>query len=234
MDVTARINDVYGEIAKINGKSRKTHVFDHNGYPIYAFQYGRNPEVFVSSGMHCDEWTEIYAHLFFLHNLGTRRNFPPFVSIPFINPVGLTKYPKRDRSNRRWGGKAKTEGILQRTIRNYLSRFNFQDSLDMHEDTDMRRAYVYERFRNGKASLARKILDSLHYPVLKAEEIYKEECVEGVVPSNHIEENTLESMMFHDFETNHSLTSEVPGKLSREHRVKCGTQILTLFMKHLH
>ena len=87
--------------------------------------------------MHCDEWTEIYAHLNFLQGLQTRNNIPPFVSIPFINPVGLTRYPFRDHSNRIWDKKKKRDGLMQRAVKNYLSGFEFHASLDMHEDTDL-------------------------------------------------------------------------------------------------
>ena len=86
----------------------------------------------------------------------------------------------------------------------------------------------------GNGSLARRILDDLHYPTLDAEKIYKQRCENGAVPSNHIEEKTLESMMFNRFKTIHTLTSEVPGRFPKQHRVKCGTQVLSLFMKHLH
>ena len=173
--------------------------------------------------MHCDEYTQIYAHLNFLKLISKENDRPDFISIPFINPFGLSKFPKRDHSNRRW--KSNSEGILQKTIREYLSEFNFNISIDMHEDTDSSDLYIYER-RKNVTSLAHKIIDKLRdrYNISEKREIYGDSCIDGVINSNNVKEFTLESMMFNN--STYSLTTEVGGKLYPTQRIYCGYEIL--------
>ena len=180
--------------------------------------------------MHCNEYTQVFAHLNFLKSITKDNNKPDFISIPFINPFGLSKYPKRDLSNRRWA--SNFEGDLHRTVREYLSQFNFNISIDMHEDSDLHELYIYER-RKNKDSLAHKIIDELKskYEISKQTEIYKESCIDGVIYSNNIKECTLESMMFNN--SRYSLTTEVGGALHSLQRIHCGYDILKSVFNNL-
>ena len=228
MNIKELITDIYFKIYETidRGNYTATEIMNHKGYPIIAIKNKDNPRIFISSGMHCDEYSQIFAHLNFLKENGCG---VPFLSIPLINPYGLSQYPKRDKSNRRWG---KNEGVLQKGIEGYINKFDkFIVSIDMHEDTEENGLYIYGR---GKycSDLIKKILKESIPPCLisKKDLLYGDKCLRGVISSEGIKENTLESYMSNYSEI--SLTSEVPGKFPQKMKEQIGQKILDSLFRY--
>jgi len=188
--------------------------------------------VVINSGAHGTEAIGVRVMLRFLQEFNKELlNQYNFILFPIINPYGYS-YNRRKNGKNQYGNtgfnQLKEENLTQEAllikeaIPNKIDLF-----IDIHADLTKTGFYLYERKRPDNKSLAEdslKILKKNKLPILSADTVYQEKCVNGVV-IQPIKDGSMDDSMFQRGAI-YSLCIEIPGKIPEDNQMIGGLFLL--------
>lgn len=210
-------------------------------YPFLAFHTHSKLakyNVVINSGAHGTESIGVRIMLRFLqefnHALLGHYNFLLF---PILNPYGYT-YSVRKNGNNQYAnnGFNQTEEkdlTPEAILVNEVTPHKVDLFIDLHSDNKSG-FYIYERKRPNKVSLAVKSLSILkknRIPILDADSVYSEKCINGVIVQPQ-KDGSMDDSMFQKGAV-YSLCIESSSKLPEDQQIIGGllliNEILTKF-----
>jgi predicted deacylase len=186
--------------------------------------------VVINAGAHGTEPIGIKVMLRFLQEFNKELlGYYNFLLFPIVNPFGYS-YNVRKNGNKQYGNngfdypedKLTPESIfIKESVPHRVDLF-----IDLHSDSK-NGFYVYERKRPNKDSLAEKslkILKKNKIPILEADTVYAEKCVNGVVVQP-IKDGSMDDSMFQRGAV-YSLCIEIPAKIPEDQQIIGGLLLI--------
>lgn len=187
--------------------------------------------VVINSGAHGTEQIGVRVMLRFLQEFNKEfLGYYNFTIFPIVNGHGY-RYARRKTGNNKYGNtgfiQSKEENLteearlISEAIPNKIDLF-----IDLHADNKPG-FYIYERKRPDKISLAEeslKLLKKNKIPILEADTVYQEKCINGVV-IQPIRDGSMDNSMFQKGAI-YSLCIEIPGKIPEDQQMIGGLLLL--------
>jgi predicted deacylase len=194
--------------------------------------------VVISSGAHGEEAVGVRVMLRLLQEFNKDfLNYFNFLLLPIVNPWGYT-FNRRKNGNQQYGNTGFNQNddlltpeskLIKEVVPPRVDLF-----LDVHCDVDKQGYYLYERKRPNKISIGERSLNALRQtrlPVLSADTVYKEKCVNGVIITPQ-RDNSQDDSMFQRGAI-YSICIEIPGKIPEDQQIIGGlfllNELLTAF-----
>lgn len=186
--------------------------------------------VVINAGTHGTEVIGVRIMLRFLQEFNQALlGHYNFLLFPIINPYGYT-YNIRRNGNKQYAntGFTLSEEKLtpEATLIKEIIPHKVDLFLDLHSDNKTG-FYIYERKRPNKDSLAEKslkILKKNKIPILEADTVYTEKCVDGVVVQP-IKDGSMDDSMFQRGAV-YSLCIETPAKIPEDQQIIGGLLLI--------
>ncbi len=205
----------------------------YEGFPVYGLKktvVQAQGSIIITSGIHGDEIGSLCGLNDWIQQdfASLQHNLNVYV-LPCLNPMGVVKQQRATGSgvdlNRQFH--IDTHPIVQ-GIRKFLGTERFLLSLDLHEDLEEAKFYLWE-IRDQAKDISRLVVDCMrnHFPISDAEApdgiLVHEGIIAGDITS--VSQRIAKRLAGHPFAyfmtqyyTNYSITTEIPGQGDVEQR----------------
>jgi predicted deacylase len=209
-------------------------IYNEIGYPFIAFHTHSKLakyNVVINSGAHGTESIGVRVLLRFLQEFNPALlGYYNFLLFPILNPYGYT-YGIRKNGNNQYANNGFNQ-VFEKDVtpESLLVRETTPQKVDLFIDfhSDNKSGfYIYERKRPDKRSLAEKslkILKKNNIPILEADTVYQEKCINGVIVQP-IKDGSMDDSMFQRGAV-YSLCIETSSKISEDQQIIGGLLLL--------
>jgi len=211
-----------------------TIIYNEIGYPFISLHTHTKAKfnIVISAGVHGNEGIAVKVLLRFITEFNKDLlNYYNFLIFPIMNPFAY-RFGGRKNGNKQYVNDGFIKGkedaatpetkLIKEALPNKIDLF-----IDIHSDESKSGFYLYERRRPNIESLAQKglaILKTNKIPILEANTVYREKCVDGIIIQPE-RDGSIDNAMFNKGAI-FSLCIEIPGKMSEDSQIIGGLLLL--------